>query len=154
RSLGIATREQDNLMSEPDQFVGQPRNNALRASIKLGRNGLGQRGYLCNLHPIILFAYSSWPCRLRRQARACRACIQANDTCAAIAGTSSARQCETELGRGEKRKLSTRSAGLPPQAAVRDGRRLPSRSTRPRPPQISAARPPTRDQGCSVPAVE
>src|SRR6266566_8832825 len=50
RSLRIAAREQDDLMSERDQFVGQPRNNALGASIKLRRNGLSQRGYLRDLH--------------------------------------------------------------------------------------------------------
>jgi hypothetical protein len=48
--LRIAAREQDNFMSERNQFVGQPRNNALGASIKLRRNGLSQRGYLRNLH--------------------------------------------------------------------------------------------------------
>src|SRR6516162_9358840 len=45
-------------MSERDQFVAQPRNNALRASIKLGRNGLSQRGYLRDLHAIILVGNS------------------------------------------------------------------------------------------------
>ena len=40
RGLRIAAREQDNVMSERNQFVGQPRNNALGASIKLRRNGL------------------------------------------------------------------------------------------------------------------
>src|SRR5262249_1874472 len=54
RRLRIATREQNNVMSERNQFVGQPRNNALGASIKLGRNGLGQRGYLRDLHPVVL----------------------------------------------------------------------------------------------------
>jgi hypothetical protein len=48
--LRIAAREQDNVMSERNQFVGQPRNNALGASIKLRRNGLSQRGYLRDLH--------------------------------------------------------------------------------------------------------
>src|SRR5262249_12442807 len=38
------------LMSERNQFVGQPRNNALGASIKLRRDGLSQRGYLRDLH--------------------------------------------------------------------------------------------------------
>src|SRR5258708_31691508 len=37
-------------MSERDQFVGQPRNYTLSASIELGRNGLSQRGYLRDLH--------------------------------------------------------------------------------------------------------
>src|SRR5215470_7801769 len=50
RGSRIAAREQDNVMSERNQFVGQPRNNALGASIKLRRNGLSQRGYLCDLH--------------------------------------------------------------------------------------------------------
>src|SRR5262249_18519063 len=50
RGLRIAAREQDNVMSERNQFVGQPRNNALGASIKLRRNGLSQRGYLRDLH--------------------------------------------------------------------------------------------------------
>jgi hypothetical protein len=48
--LRIAAREQDNVMSERNQFVGQPRNNALGASIKLRRNGLSQRGYLRDPH--------------------------------------------------------------------------------------------------------
>src|SRR5215813_12946597 len=65
------------------------------------------------------------------------------------------RQRETDRGRKEKRKLSTsRSAGLPPQAGARDGRRLPSHSTRPRPPQSSAVRLPTRGRRRSIPAVE
>src|SRR5262249_46251563 len=50
RGLRIAAREQNNVMSECNQFVGQPRNNALGASIKLRRNGLSQRGYLRDLH--------------------------------------------------------------------------------------------------------
>src|SRR5215468_7979728 len=50
RGLRIAAREQNNVMSERNQFVGQPRNNALGASIKLRRNGLSQRGYLRDLH--------------------------------------------------------------------------------------------------------
>src|SRR5215467_13470941 len=59
RGLRIAAREQDNVMSERNQFVGQPRNNALGASIKLGRNGLSQRGYLRDLHAIILSGNST-----------------------------------------------------------------------------------------------
>src|SRR5262249_61232530 len=51
RSLRIAAREQDDVMSERDQFVRQPRNNTLGASIKLGRNRLRQRSYLRDLHP-------------------------------------------------------------------------------------------------------
>src|SRR5262249_41212582 len=50
RGLRIAAREQNNVMSECNQFVGQPRNNALGASIKLRRDGLSQRGYLRDLH--------------------------------------------------------------------------------------------------------
>src|SRR6266704_5231147 len=50
RGLRIAAREQDNVMSERNQFVGQPRNDALGASIKLRRDGLSQRGYLRDLH--------------------------------------------------------------------------------------------------------
>src|SRR5262245_66658754 len=50
RCLRIAARKQDNVMPERNQFVGQPRNNALGASIKLRRNGLSQRGYLRDLH--------------------------------------------------------------------------------------------------------
>src|SRR5262245_8581274 len=50
RGFRIAAREQDDIMSERNQFVGQPRNNALGASIKLRRNGLSQRGYLRDLH--------------------------------------------------------------------------------------------------------
>src|SRR5439155_15653768 len=44
----------DDVMSERDQFVGQPRNDALGVSIKLGRNGLSQRSYLRDLHATIL----------------------------------------------------------------------------------------------------
>src|SRR5262245_62346964 len=51
----IAAREQDDVMSERDELVGQPRNNTLRAAIELRRNGLGQRGYLRDLHGTILF---------------------------------------------------------------------------------------------------
>src|SRR5262245_31835356 len=50
RGLRIAAREQNNVMSECNQFVGQPRNNALGASIKLRRDCLSQRGYLRDLH--------------------------------------------------------------------------------------------------------
>src|SRR5262249_6340150 len=46
-------------MSKCDQFVAQPRNNTLRASIKLGWNGLSQRGYLRDLHAIILSGNST-----------------------------------------------------------------------------------------------
>ena len=46
RCLRIAACEQNDVMSKPDQFVGQPRNNTLGASVELRRNGLSQRGYL------------------------------------------------------------------------------------------------------------
>src|SRR5215471_11672326 len=59
RGLRIAAREQDDVMSKCDQFVAQPRNNTLRASIKLGRNGLSQSGYLRDLHAIILSGNST-----------------------------------------------------------------------------------------------
>src|SRR5215471_8346022 len=59
RGLRIAACEQDNVMPERNQFVGQPRNNALGASIKLRRNGLSQRGYLRDLHAIILSVNST-----------------------------------------------------------------------------------------------
>jgi hypothetical protein len=60
---------------------------ALGASIKLRRNCLGQRGYLCDLHKIILSGNPTGPCRLPLQGLACRAVIEADDTCAAIAPT-------------------------------------------------------------------
>src|SRR5262249_18303201 len=65
RGLRFAAREQDNVMSERNQFVGQPRNNTLGASIQLGRNGLGQRRYLRDLHPIILAGNPTGLCRLQ-----------------------------------------------------------------------------------------
>src|SRR5499433_4291206 len=63
RGLRIAAREQNNVMSECNQFVGQPRNNALGASIKLRRDGLSQRGYLRDLHPVILSGDPTGLCR-------------------------------------------------------------------------------------------
>src|SRR5215469_3522715 len=76
RGLRIAACEQDNVMSERNQFVGQPRNNALGASIKLRRNGLSQRGYLRDLHAQscletrLGFAASTAKASLRAQSRA------------------------------------------------------------------------------------
>src|SRR5262245_3791582 len=74
-------------MSERDQFVGQPRNNTLCASIQLGRNGLGQRGYLRDLHPIILAGIPTGLCCLPLQTRAYRARTEPDGTRAAIART-------------------------------------------------------------------
>src|SRR5262249_27272670 len=87
RSLRIAAREQYDLMSERDQFVGQPRNNTLGASIQPGRNGLGQRGYLCDLHPVILSGSPTVLCRLPLQRLAFRAGTEPDGTRAAIART-------------------------------------------------------------------
>jgi len=64
RRFRIAAREQDDVMSERDQFVGQPRNDALGASIKLGRNGLSQRSYLRDLHATILSGNPTGLCTL------------------------------------------------------------------------------------------
>src|SRR6516165_11106293 len=87
RGLRIAAREQDDVMSERDQFVAQPRNNTLGASIKLGRNGLGQRGYLRDLHALTLSASRTGRCRLPVQRLASRAGIEPDGTRAAIART-------------------------------------------------------------------
>src|SRR5262249_5043639 len=59
-------------MSERNQFVGQPRNNALGASIKLRRNGLSQRGYLCDLHAQSCLEIQTEPCTLQLQSLAWR----------------------------------------------------------------------------------
>src|SRR5262245_19964850 len=122
RGLRIAAREQDNVMSERNQFVGQPRNNALGASIKLRRNGLSQRGYLRDLHAQSCLEIrpgfgGNCKASLRAQSRAGR--------------HPTARQRETGLAQSEKRKLSCpQSVGLPPQVGARGGRPLPSHSTR------------------------
>src|SRR5262245_8539834 len=87
RGLRIAAREQDNVMSERNQLVGQPRNNALGASIKLRRNGLSQRGYLRDLH-----AQSCLEIRLGSARCNCKASLRAQSQAgrhpAAIARTS------------------------------------------------------------------
>jgi hypothetical protein len=74
-------------MSERNQFVGQPRNNALGASIKLRRNGLSQRGYLRDLH-----AQSCLEIRLGLARCNCKASLRAQSRAgrhpAAIARTS------------------------------------------------------------------
>src|SRR5262245_47887244 len=115
-------------MSERNQFFGQPRNNTLGASIELGRNGLGQRGYLRDLHLIILAGIPTGLCRLPLQRLAFRAGTEPDGTRAAIANLP-VRQRETDRGLSEKRKLSTpRAAGLPPQVEARGGRPLPSHS--------------------------
>src|SRR5215469_4666719 len=100
-------------MSERDQFVAQPRNNALRASIKLGRNGLSQRGYLRDLHAIILSGnsiglagYIAKPRFLRRHRTG------------PAAATLAAMQRETDRGRRRKREvLIPRSACSWPQGS-------------------------------------
>src|SRR5215472_13618934 len=50
RSLRIAACEQDNVMPERNQFVGQPRNNALGSCMEPQRNGLSKKSYLRDLH--------------------------------------------------------------------------------------------------------
>jgi pimeloyl-ACP methyl ester carboxylesterase len=61
---------------------------------------------------------------------------------------------ETDLAQSEKRKLFPQPIGLPLQAGARDGRRLPSHSTRPGLPQSPAARLAMRGRGCSAPPFE
>src|SRR5215831_12129032 len=71
--LRIAAREQDDVMSERDELVGQPRNDTLGAAIELRRNGLGQRGYLRDVHGTILFSNPTGPCTLQLKSLAARA---------------------------------------------------------------------------------
>jgi hypothetical protein len=46
----IAAREQCHLVTERDQFLGQPVNDAFGAAVKLRRNRFGQRRNLGNAH--------------------------------------------------------------------------------------------------------
>src|SRR6202020_525557 len=39
-----------NLVTERDQFFGEPRHHALRSPVKLGWNSFGQRRNLCDVH--------------------------------------------------------------------------------------------------------
>src|SRR5215470_14459903 len=146
RGLRIAAREQNNVMSECNQFVGQPRNNALGASIKLRRDGLSQRGYLRDLH-----AQSCLETRLGFASR-----VEPDRT--ARCGPSRdprSRQRETGLAQSEKRKLSCpQSVGLPPQVGARGGRPLPSHSTRRELLQSSAVGLAMGGRRCSVPPFE
>ena len=50
RGAGIAARKQRYLVTERDQLVGEPVDDALRAAIELRRNGLGQRSDLGDVH--------------------------------------------------------------------------------------------------------
>src|SRR5262252_4969071 len=120
-------------MSERDQFVAQPRNNALRASIKLGRNGLSQRGYLRDLHAIILSGNSTGLASYKALA----SCAGAEPDQHARDATLAAMQREADRGRSRKRDSIARSACSLPQAGARGARRLPSQSTHPALPQNS-----------------
>src|SRR5262249_52349357 len=154
RGSRIAACEQDNVM-ERNQFVGQPRNNALGASIKLRRNGLSQRGYLRDLHAIILSGNSTGLAELPLQSLASCADTEPDQKPRDHRATLAVMQRETDRGRRRKREISIpRSACSSPQAGARGARRLPSQSTRPALPQDSEVPLPMRGWDCSVSSFE
>ena len=61
RRPGIPAREQRDVMAERDQLLGQPGDHPFGAAIQPGRNRLGQRRYLRNMHAKNPFRWSDQP---------------------------------------------------------------------------------------------
>ena len=57
RSARVAACKQDHFMPQSHQLVRQPRNDALRPSVELGRNGFGQRSYLRDTHASLFASF-------------------------------------------------------------------------------------------------
>src|ERR1700688_1152099 len=64
-------------MSKLHQFVDQPRNDTLGATIKFWRNAFGQRGDLSNPHGSLVGTVSSGPTGSRRSKTSTRAPVAA-----------------------------------------------------------------------------
>ena len=143
--LQIAACEQNDVMSKPDQFVGQPRNNTLSASVELRRRWPQSKGAICAICMHSPFCEFDWALTPK-----CRSAQRPDPTVScgyrrANLNLGSARPILPRRG-SESRSVLNQQATAPPEGA-RGGPRLPSHSTRLRLPQSPAARPAMRGRG-------